>query len=45
MTLAGLSIGFHHTEPFQKEKQQQAEGQSARAKSCTCTLFIAVRDQ
>lgn len=46
MTLAGWSVGFHRTEPFQKEKQQQVEGQGEHAKSCICALFIfAVRDQ
>lgn len=27
MTLAGCSIGFHHTQPYKKEKQQQMSGQ------------------
>lgn len=50
MTLAGSSIEFHRTEPFQKEKQQQMSGQRERAEqseSCTCIniVIFAARDQ
>lgn len=50
MTLAGRSIGFHHTQPYKRKKQQQMSGQRQRAEqseSCTCISIVvfAAREQ